>query len=442
VQDQSPQRQKNAAERPVAAKLRAREPAQQGNRTKILSRMMPSPCRKIKSLIICRLVFASRRRIMALQNDFELLSHLGQMPDFRVTNRSDHKLTDILFVALCGAVAGCDSWVEIQEFATQRIDWFQKFIPLENGVPSHDTFGRVFRRLDTSEFLSCMMKWTEHLHEKTDGRIIAIDGKTVRGSFDKATGKAALHLVSAWATENRLVLGQVATDAKSNEITAIPQLLRLLDLKGATVTIDAMGCQKEIAAQIIAQEADYVLPIKDNHPKLHAAVQECFLDLAEEDFCDPLVRRIVRNERNHGRQERREYTIFPVPENLEGREQWEGLTSLGMVLRRRIVDGKETVEIHYYLVSGEPKVKAFAAAVREHWGIENSLHWTLDVTFSEDGSRIRKDAAPETTALLRRWAVSMLQQDTSSKKSLRLRRKAAGWNTDLLEEILFGKAEN
>lgn len=374
---------------------------------------------------------------MGVQCDFEVITRLQEIPDPRVEGRTFYKLYEVLFIALCGAIADCDTWIEIEEFANERIDWFRKFLPLENGAPSHDTLGRVFSLLDAGKFTEFMVSWSQYLRDATQGQIVAIDGKTLRHSFDKATGKEALHVVSAWATDNGIVLGQVATDEKSNEITAIPRLLEIIDVKGCVVTIDAMGTQKEIAAKIRAKEADYVLALKGNHPLLNEAVSDIFASVME-GRRDLQSRKLRQVESDHGRKEIREYTIIEVPEDLAGKDEWKDLKSLGMVYRERDVAGKTSAEVQFYLTSLEPKVKFFAQAVRKHWGIENSLNWTLDVTFTEDASRVRKANGPETTAILRRMAVSMLKQDTLDKRSLRLRRKLAGWNTDYLEKLILG----
>lgn len=374
---------------------------------------------------------------MGLQRTFEVITQLQEIPDRRVEGRSTFKLYEILFIALCGAIADCDTWIEIEEFAKGRIDWFRKFLPLENGVPSHDTLGRVFSMLHADKFVEFMVSWSQHLREATDGQIVSIDGKTLRHSFDKASGKKALHVVSAWAGDNGIVLGQVATDEKSNEITAIPQLLELIDIKGCVITIDAMGTQKEIAAKIREKGGNYVLALKGNHPNLNATVRDIFTAIVDETD-DREYRKLRQVERSHGRNEVREYTVINVPKNMTGKDEWKDLRSLGMVHRERTVNGKTSVEVQFYLSSLQPKVKAFANAVRKHWGIETSLHWTLDVIFSEDASRVRKGVAPETTAVLRRMAVSMLKQDTQDKRSLRVRRKLAGWHTDFLERIVTG----
>jgi predicted transposase YbfD/YdcC len=293
--------------------------------------------------------------------------------------------------------------------------------------------------LDPAQLAGCIQQWLQDIGREI-GQHIAIDGKTLRGSFDKAAGRNPLHLVSAWASEARLTLGQIAVDSKSNEITAIPLLLELLDLKGTTVTIDAMGCQKEIAAKIVAGEADYVLALKDNHPTLHDAVAEEFTAALEADVPPPGLRRHVTVETNRGREERREYLALPAPKSLPGFAGWAGLATLVMVCRITVIDGVESGQISYYLSSLPSKVKALAKAIRQHWSIESRLHWVLDVTFTEDASRIRQRHAPQTSAMLRRLAVSILSSDTSLKDSLRGKRYRACLSSDVLERVLLSFA--
>jgi predicted transposase YbfD/YdcC len=274
------------------------------------------------------------------------------------------------------------------------------------------------------------------LRTKLGGEHVAIDGKTLRGSHDGDTRPHALHLVSAWASEARLFLGQIAVAEKSNEITAIPQLLELLDIEGDTVTIDAMGCQKDIAKIIVAKGADYVLAVKDNQPTLHTAIHEAFIQFAEDDYLEPSLRRFKTINRDHGRLETREYFIADLPADLPGADDWIGLQSIGMVLRTREEGDSIAEEVAYYIGSIDAKVKHFARVVRGHWGIETTLHWSLDVTFSEDQSRVRKDRGPENLGMLRRLVVSLLQQDTSCKASLRGKRLIAGWDDEALLKIL------
>lgn len=366
-----------------------------------------------------------------------LLKHFEDLEDPRIDRTKKHLLTDIISLAICAVIAGADGWEEIEDFGHDKIDWLKKFLRLPNGIPSHDTISRLFRRIHPKAFQDCFLKWTQALQEQLGLKHVAIDGKALRRSHDRNTAKNALHLVSAWSVENHLTLGQEAVDGKSNEITAIPELLKLLELEGAIVTIDAMGCQKNIAEEIVDQQADYVLAVKDNQPTLHAALQEHFQHLHETDFEDADVRRYKTRQKAHGREEQRLYYLCPVPDSLRDvSEEWAGLQSVGQVISITQREGKEVHDTRYYLSSLPVRVKMFASAVRGHWGIENSLHWVLDVTFDEDRSRIRKDHGAENFALLRRIATSVIKQDTSSKQSVKRARKRAGWNNDNLLKVL------
>jgi predicted transposase YbfD/YdcC len=349
-----------------------------------------------------------------------------------------HNLWDILALTICAVTAGADSWVEVEQYGHDKRALLETFLELPGGIPAHDTLGRVFSLLDPAAFREGFLRWTRALCQATDGRLIALDGKTLRHSFDTASGQGALHLVSAWASENRLVLGQQAVDGKSNEITAVPLILRLLDLKGAVVTIDAMGCQKEIAAQIHDAGGDYVLTLKDNHPTLYAEVCALFLRGIDTDFAGMKARRYETVEEDHGRHETRSYTILPVPAELAARHpDWKGLRSLGMVFsERQVGDAEAALELRYFLTSLAPQVRRFATAVRSHWGIENNLHWVLDVAFREDDSRLRKGHGPENLALVRRLAASLLQRDTTAKGGVACKRKHAGWDDDYLFDVL------
>ena len=371
-----------------------------------------------------------------------IFTHFENLTDPRIERTRAHNLLDIMTIALCATICGANSWTDVERFGLAKQHWFAKFLELSGGIPSHDTFGRVFAMLDTVEFDACLRNWLRSLHKSMKGQGIAIDGKTLRRSFDTATGRASLHSVSAWAVGLRLSLGQVAVDEKSNEITAVPKLLELLEIAGAVVTLDAMHCQTETAAAIQAKRADYVLNVKANQPKLFERLQQLFERYVNQDFKSPGLRVHKTIERSHGRDERREYYVAPAPKDLIESGQWAGLQSVVMVYRHREVAGKETDEVHYYISSLPPKVKRLAKAIRDHWGIENSLHWVLDVVFSEDDSRIRKGNGPETTAMLRRLALSILEQDTSLKSSIRGKRLQAGWNDDLLAKILTGFSGN
>lgn len=375
------------------------------------------------------------------RNSLAIGEYFQDLKDPRIERTKQHLLLDIIVLSICAVIAGADGWEDIEDFGREKEDWLKTLLPLANGIPSHDTISRVFRRLQPEQFQECFLRWADALHAELGLKRIALDGKTLRRSFDRAAAKNALHLVSAWSVENHLTLGQVAVDDKSNEITAIPkllELLELLELKGAIVTIDAMGCQKDIARQIVDGGGDYVLVVKGNQPTLHAALQQHFLHLHETEFAGSGCRRHTTRERAHGRVEERHYFFTPLPETLADlQEEWAGLASLGQVVTFTERDGQEVDEVRYFISSLPPRVKQFAAAVRGHWGIENSLHWVLDVTFDEDRSRIRKDHGRENFAQLRRIAASLIQQD-SSRGSVRRKRKRAAWNNDVLLNILTG----
>ena len=346
-----------------------------------------------------------------------------------------HELTDILALAVLAVIAGAEGWEDIEEFGKQKRDWLKKFLRLPNGVPSHDTISRVFRQIKPQAFQEGFTRWIESLHKDLGLKLVAIDGKTLRRSHDKPTMKSALHAVCAWSVENHVMLGQQACEEKSNEITAIPELLKLLELQGVIVTIDAMGCQKKIARQIVQGGGDYVLAVKGNQEKLHTAIVEHFEQLHEDNFGDNACRRRQTKEKGHGRIEQRDYYQTPLPEKLRPfTKDWEKLTTIGQVISLTERDGKECSEVRYYISSLKPGVKRFSQAVRGHWGIENSLHWVLDVTFNEDQSRIRKDHGPDNFALLRRFAVTLIKQDTSPG-SIKKKRKRAAWNNQALANI-------
>jgi predicted transposase YbfD/YdcC len=360
------------------------------------------------------------------------------LTDPRMERTKRHSLLEIIILAVCGTLGNANGWADIERYGKTKLSFFRTFLELPNGIPSHDTFGRVFAMLDPAALMACIQQWLDALGAAVAGEVVAIDGKTLRGSFDTAAGKNPLHLVSAWACEARLTLGQVAVDAKSNEITAIPLLVELLDLKGRIVTIDAIGCQKDITTAIRAREADYVLAVKNNQPTLYQTIQEAFVAHAEKDYLDPLLKRIKTVERGHGRNETREYFIAEAPAELIRSGEWKDVRSIGMVCRTREINGEETAEIVYYITSLPAKVKQFAKAVRSHWGIENQLHWSLDVIFAEDQSRARKDHSPLNLGMLRRLALAILRKDTSVKDNLRGKRLRAGWDDEVLLKILTG----
>jgi predicted transposase YbfD/YdcC len=368
-----------------------------------------------------------------MEGKLSLVHCMSIVEDPRVERTKAHDLNDILVLAVLAVICGAEGWEDIELFGKLRLGWLKKFIKLRNGVPSHDTISRVFRMIRPEAFQEAFLMWVRSLNLAHDSlNLIAIDGKSLRRSHDKRSFKKMLHSVAAWSVAGRMLLGCQSVDEKSNEITAIPQLLKLLELEGAIITMDAMGSQKEIAAQIVEGQGDYVLAIKDNHPKLFEAMEDFFDEAHENDFLGTDVRRCKSVEQGHGRAEQRFYFQGPIPESMkELTKQWAGAKSIGQVHNLTIRDGKEVAEIRYYLSSLDVGVKRFATAVRGHWSIENSLHWVLDMTFNEDQSRIRKDFGPDNFAMLRRFALSILNQDTC-KESIRKKRKRAAWDPNYL----------
>jgi predicted transposase YbfD/YdcC len=350
-----------------------------------------------------------------------------------------YPLLNILFIAVCAVICGADDFVAIAEFGRSKRKFLEQFLDLSAGIPSHDRFNAIFRAIKPAEFETCLLNWIVALHEVTDGQVVAIDGKTLRRSFDTASGKAAIHMVSAWATANHISLGQIVVDEKSNEITAIPKLLKMLELSGALVTIDAMGCQREIAEQIVASGADYVLAVKENQPTLHKELVFFFADHFTDDFARVNVRRQETYEHAHGRDEMRFYYLCPVPDDLQSQERWHKLRAIGMTVNNTVRNGKECIEARYYILSRFVSGKRFAEAVRTHWAIENRLHWQLDVTFQEDQSRIRKGHADANFSSLRRTALSLLKNNHTKKVGVKNKRLAAALNDDYLTEVLVGK---
>lgn len=373
-----------------------------------------------------------------LSNVGSLKEHFAELPDPRSSINRRHLLVDVIVVCVCGVLAGADGPAAIAAWAKLHREWLEKHLELPSGIPSRDTFRRVLQRLQPQAFQSCFAAWLKTLTGPLGAEFLAIDGKTLRRSHDRQQNLGPLHMVSVWATEQRLTLGQVATAEKSNEITAIPLVLDLVDVQGAVVTIDAMGCQKEIARDIVTRGGDYVLPVKGNHSKLEIAIQEFFTDHLEDDFARVQVGRYKTQECRHGRQESRCYLQLNVPDSLPGRQEWVGLKTLGMVIRTRESGGKETGEVQYYLSSLQRNVKRFARAVRGHWGIENTCHWSLDMTFREDESRARDRHVAENLSWLRRFALGLIKQHPDHKMSLVMKRRACGWSTDFLTQVLFG----
>jgi predicted transposase YbfD/YdcC len=350
------------------------------------------------------------------------------LKDPRIDRHKRHLLLDIVVIAICGVICGCDDWQQIETFGRSRREWLEKFLRLPHGIPSHDPF----ERLDPQAFQACFRHWMQALNQTLGLSQVAIDGKTLCGS---ARGELkGLHLVSAWATANSLSLGQVAVAEKSNEIPAIPQLLELLDVKGALVTIDAMGCQKEIAAAIVAKNADYVLTVKDNQPTLRASIQACFAKAFEQDFAGLQHDTYETKDQGHGREETRSYSILIDPPEFAAPD-WTGIRVLGMCGRERICNGETSHEVVYFIGSRKASAKVYGDALRSHWGIENGLHWQLDTSFAEDDNRVSNRRGAENLAVVRRLALSLLKQHPE-KRSIACKRLRAALEPGFLQEVL------
>jgi predicted transposase YbfD/YdcC len=368
----------------------------------------------------------------AVAPSFILKRHFRKLKDPRRRHRRLHLLLDILVIAICAVLCGANTWPEVVTWAQRRHQWLGRLLALPNGIPSHDTFERVFDRIDPVGFQSCFWAWIAAACEALHLPHIAIDGKTLRRSGAGPLGP--LHVVSAWATANHLALGEVAVAEKSNEITAIPRLLDLLDVAGALVTIDAMGCQKDIAKKIRERGADYVLTVKDNQPHLREDIQACLQEAFDRESDERLDHWQTR-ERGHGRTELRCYTVLRDPVGIRGQEAWADLRVVGMCTSQRTMRGKTSVEVRYFMGSRRASARVYGQALRGHWGIENGLHWQMDINFGEDASRITRRGGAENFAVLRRIALSLLKQHPA-KMSIACKRMAAACDTHFLEEIL------
>jgi predicted transposase YbfD/YdcC len=367
-----------------------------------------------------------------------IIEHFSTLTDPRIERNKKHELIDIIVLSVCAFCSGANGWEAIEEFGHAKKEWLQQFIPLKNGIPSHDCINYVLARISADAFQACFMSWTKAVMETCPGEIIALDGKTARGSRDKKNDKNPLHMVSAWACQQRLVLGQEAIDDKSNEITAIPRLLKLLEIKDCIVTIDAMGCQRDIARQIIGQEGHYVLGLKGNQGKLHEAVEDFFTTARSHNFRGIEHDYFEEVEKDHGRLEIRRYWISDNLTTLPDTGAWKGLYSIGMVERDCSQGDSRSVERRYFINSIKPNAKLFAKAVREHWGVENPLHWRLDVIMGDDASRIRKDNGATIMTSIRHLCMNLFECEPS-KISLAKKQRKAAWSDDFRAKVIFSQ---
>lgn len=372
--------------------------------------------------------------------DTAITRFFGNLKDPRVVGRLDHDLIDILTIALCAIICKADSWSDVAEFGRCKKAWFATFLTLRNGIPSHDTFNRVFAALNPVAFGECFVAWVRHLSEDLAGEVVPIDGKTIRRAIRKAGEAGAFHMVSAYASEAGITLAQVAVAEKSNEITAIPALLKLLDIRGATVTIDAMGCQKDIAQQIVEQEGDYVLAVKSNQPALLEQVKRTMDEIVDHPAPHLKYDMEETNEKGHGRIERRRVYVARAASgggDADVLGQWTGIKQFVRVDRWRTIDEVTSMETSYYIASHEfISAKRMARTIRSHWSIENKLHWTLDMAFDEDHSRLRTGHGAENMALLRKIGLNLLKNEKTSKRSINGKRLKAGWQDEYLFSVL------
>ena len=368
-----------------------------------------------------------------------IYQHFENVADPRANRGQNYPLIEMVFVALCGAICDCNAWTDVAKFGKAKLAWFRKFLPFEQGIPSHDTFTEVFARLDTIQFYAALESWAFSIAPTLRGETVAFDGKTLRGSFDKASGKSALHSVSAWVCGLKMCIGLKSVEDKSNEIPAVQQLIDMLDLEGAVVTADAMHCQTETAEKIIAKEADYVLMVKGNQESLQAEVQQAILRAFDEGHPD--MRQHKKSETNRDRRETREVMVLPAPDSPVF-ARWAGLETIGCIYRSREINGRLEESQEYFIASLPCKVRAISGHLRAHWCTENSQHHVLDVTFTEDASRIRKGNGPEISSVFRRLALNILQRDTSLKASIRCKRKLCGWDEAAFEKLIAGFCED
>ena len=370
----------------------------------------------------------------------ELVKHFSNIKDHRQEGKIEHKLIDILILCICASISGADGWEMIEEFGKSRLDWLRKFLDLENGIPSHDTIARVMCRINPNKLQDCFLSWVNEIHTLTDGEVIAIDGKTLRGALRRGGRSGAIHMVSAWACKNGVVIGQKAVNSKENELAAIPKLLEVLELKGCIVTMDAMGAQKSHTKQIVNQGGDYVLAVKENHPTLYKEIEDYFLSVGRSSLQRrKSVSYFRKDGQGHGRKESRRNYISSDLTTLSGKNDWYGLSAIGMVESHRTLGGKTTIEHRFYISSKVFSSKKFGSVVREHWGIENKLHWKMDVGMREDSCPIHRGHAAENLSVVRHISMNLLKEDTSFKKGIKAKRFKAGLDEKYALRVLLGQ---
>lgn len=371
-----------------------------------------------------------------------LLEDLASLADERMTRQKLHSLKNIIIIAVCSILCGADSWLAIERIGKGKLNWFRKFLWLPHGIPSHDTFTRVFTWLNPSALQICLTKWMRDFNDLVKGEVIAIDGKKQRRSFDKASEKSAIHVVTAFACESGIALGLTKVASKSNEITAIPEVLEMVDVRGHIVSIDAIGCQKSIAEKIRESGADYVLAVKKNQLNLYIQIKVIFERIKNADQMPDRVKFIQKEDCGHGRREIRRYWITDQIESISGKNEWKDLKSIGCVESTRVINDRETVETRYFIVSFDPNEQLFAKSARGHWKIENSYHWRLDVIFRADDNRMRLGHSPENFSVLQAVALNLLKNDTSSKDSVRIKRHMCAIDEKYLQKVLFKQRKN
>ncbi|MGI0118255.1 ISAs1 family transposase [Zooshikella sp. RANM57] len=371
-----------------------------------------------------------------MEKNNTIADHFSHLDDPRVERHRRHTLVDIITITICAALCGADDWVAIERFGKAKEAWFQGFLELPNGIPSHDSFGRFFSHLCPSSFQKCFIQWVQSITNNFPGKLIAIDGKTLRRSFTESDKKNAIHLVNAWSIENKLVLGQLKTDTKSNEITAIPELLEAIAVKGAVVSIDAMGCHKAIAEKIREKEAHYVLAVKNNQPRLYSAIHELLHSKKAKSYQRPAIDFYSSEKEQHGRHEIRRCWVYNAAAKLPIAAEWLDLAAVIRIETERTLQGKKTREQRYYISSQSLSAKEVSEMIQHHWQIENSLHWSLDVAFREDDSRIRKGHSAENMSRIRQIALNILKQDNTYKIGIKNKRLSAGWDHEYLMKLI------